>query len=75
VARRAIAAAAGLGFGEFALRKIGAGIYASNRGSLRAFERAGFAVEAVLRAQRLLDGRPEDEIRMAKFAATEKTQP
>lgn len=45
---------------ELGLRKLTAGCYASNIGSQRAFEKAGFSVEGVRLAQCLIDGKPED---------------
>ena len=52
---------------DLGLRKLSAGCYASNVGSKRAFEKAGFAVEAVRRQHYLLDGRPEDAILLGKL--------
>lgn len=48
------------------LRKLTAGCYASNIGSSRAFEKAGFAIEGTRPQQFLLDGRPEDGILMGR---------
>lgn len=62
IATEAIALMTRIGFEELGLRKITAGCYRSNTGSQRAFERAGFAVEAVRRAHFLLEGRPEDAV-------------
>lgn len=45
---------------QLGLRKLTAGVYASNVGSRRAFEHAGFILEGTRRAHFLLDGRPED---------------
>jgi [ribosomal protein S5]-alanine N-acetyltransferase len=44
------------------LRKITAGCYASNIGSRRAFEKAGFSIEGIRKAQCLIDGIPEDVV-------------
>ncbi|MEO8680724.1 MAG: GNAT family N-acetyltransferase [Vicinamibacterales bacterium] len=52
---------------EFGLRKLTAGCYASNVGSAKAFQKAGFHVEGVRPRHFLLDGRPEDLILMAQF--------
>jgi RimJ/RimL family protein N-acetyltransferase len=52
---------------ELGLRKLSAGCYASNRGSARAFEKAGFHVEAVRRDHLSLDGRFEDHILLSLF--------
>lgn len=45
---------------QLQLRKVTAGCYAVNIGSLRAFEKAGFRSEAVRREQCLLQGEPAD---------------
>jgi [ribosomal protein S5]-alanine N-acetyltransferase len=50
------------------VRKVTAGAYISNMASGRAFNRAGFRLEAYRQAQYLLDGKPEDEALMCKFA-------
>ncbi len=54
---------------ELGLRKLTAGCYASNVGSSRAFEKAGFHVEGRRAGHFLLDGRPEDLVLMARFIA------
>ena len=51
------------------LRKLTAGCYASNVGSRKAFDKAGFAIEGVQRHQCLLDGKPEDLILMGRYLA------
>lgn len=51
---------------ELDLRRVTAGCYGSNRGSARAFEKAGFVIEAVRPGHYLLNGRPEDLILMAR---------
>jgi ribosomal-protein-alanine N-acetyltransferase len=51
------------------LRKLTAGCYASNMGSRKAFDKAGFAVEGVQKNQCLLDGKPEDLILMGRHLA------
>lgn len=45
---------------QLGLRKLTAGVYISNVGSRKAFERVGFIVEGTRRAHFLLDGQPED---------------
>lgn len=52
---------------ELGVRKITAGLYASNEASLKAFLRNDFIVECKLTAQVLLKGEPEDIIRLAYF--------
>jgi RimJ/RimL family protein N-acetyltransferase len=51
---------------ELKLRKLTAGCYASNLGSTRAFEKAGFHVEGTRRGHFLLDGKPEDFTLLAR---------
>lgn len=48
------------------LRRLTAGCYASNMGSQRAFEKAGFLVEGIRPAQLILDGKPEDLVLMGR---------
>jgi RimJ/RimL family protein N-acetyltransferase len=49
-------------FDTLSLRKVTAGAYATNAGSIRAFEKAGFTREGRLRGQYLVGGRPVDHI-------------
>ena len=55
-------------FGPLGLKKVTAGCYSENRGSVRAFEKAGFVVEAVRARHFLLDGRPQDAVLIARWA-------
>jgi RimJ/RimL family protein N-acetyltransferase len=57
---------AGIARDQLGLRKLTAGCYASNVGSTRAFEKAGFHVEGTRAAHFLLDGKPEDFTLLAK---------
>ena len=50
------------------LHKLSAGIYGPNVASLRAFERAGFRVEAVLHGHASHNGNYIDVIQLARFA-------
>lgn len=52
------------------VRKITAGLYASNTASLGAFLKNGFHVESVFKSQALLDGVPEDVYRLAYFTSS-----
>lgn len=49
------------------LRKLTAGCYAANRGSQKAFEKAGFSVEGIRPRHYILDGQDEDLVLLAKF--------
>lgn len=62
----AIAVLADIARDELGLRKLTAGCYASNLGSSKAFEKAGFAVEGNRPGHFILDGRPEDLVLMAR---------
>jgi [ribosomal protein S5]-alanine N-acetyltransferase len=68
VASEAIAAVADWAFSELGLAKLTAGSYARNAGSVRAFERSGFAIEGVQRGQvRLDDGSRDDVILLGRL--------
>ncbi len=67
LATEAIALLAEIARHELGLRKLTAGCYASNVGSARAFEKAGFVIEGSRRAHFLLDGQPEDLTLLARF--------
>lgn len=64
IASAAITMLAEIAREELRLRKITAGCYASNVGSMKAFLRAGFEIEGERKAQYLLDGEPEAAILM-----------
>lgn len=49
------------------LRKLTAGTLAGNAGMIRLMERSGMALEAVRKAQELVDGQPMDILYYAKF--------
>jgi [ribosomal protein S5]-alanine N-acetyltransferase len=66
IATEAISMAAAISAAELGLRRLTAGCYRSNAGSQRAFERAGFTVEAVRPGHFLLDGQPEDLVLMGR---------
>lgn len=67
VATEAIRLATAASFKAHDLYKIFAGFYADNVASIRAFEKAGYVIEATLRGNRCLDGRMVDEVLMACF--------
>ncbi len=67
IATESIRALAQISDRQLALRKLTAGCYASNVGSMRAFERAGFEIEGTRRDHFVLDGRGEDLILMARW--------
>jgi RimJ/RimL family protein N-acetyltransferase len=62
VATEAIRALSGWAMTELGLEKLNAGAYASNRGSVRAFEKAGFRVEGRQRAEVALDDGTRDDV-------------
>lgn len=49
------------------IRKLTAGTLACNFGMIRLMERSGMSLEAVRKAQELVEGRPEDILYYAKF--------
>ncbi len=57
---------------ELNVRKVTAGVYASNVASLKAFQKNGFVVEARLTMEVLLDEAPEDVYRLAYFCEISK---
>jgi RimJ/RimL family protein N-acetyltransferase len=63
----AIRLACGLAFGPLGLRKLHASMYADNIGSLRAYTRAGWNVEARLRNHGMVDGKTQDIILISYF--------
>lgn len=67
VATSAIVQACAIARDCLQLRKLTAGCYASNVGSSRAFEKAGFTIEGTRPQQFLLDGRPEDGVLMGRL--------
>jgi len=67
IATEAIGLMANIACEELGLRKLTAGCYASNVGSVRAFCKAGFAVEGCRKAHFMLDGRTEDLLLLARF--------
>lgn len=67
IATAAIRAMSDIARRELGLRKVTAGCYASNAGSQRAFEKAGYVVEGVRPQQFLLEGKPEDLVIMGQI--------
>lgn len=67
VAPAAIEALCDIARCELSLRKLTAGCYASNGGSARAFQKAGFSVEGRRPAHFLLDGQPEDLVLLGRL--------
>lgn len=66
-ATEAIAAVSQWGFSERRLRRIEAGCYDVNLGSLRAFLKAGYSVEGFRRKSCVFEGRPIGAFLMAKL--------
>lgn len=54
-------------FVDLRIRKLTAGVYAVNLGSLKCFERAGWRLDAIQRDQLLFDGVAVDRVVMAAF--------
>ena len=68
VATVAIVLASRYGFIELCLHKLTAGIYEGNIGSYRAFEKAGYHLEATLKEHVLIEGTYCGVFKMARFA-------
>ena len=68
----AIGALAAYAFEQRGLRKLYAYVHAHNAASRRAFERAGFALEATLEREALRDGHETDVHRLRRFAVEER---
>jgi [ribosomal protein S5]-alanine N-acetyltransferase len=66
-AAEAIGAVSDHSFAHLGVRKLTAGCYRSNVGSRRAFERAGYHVEAVKRSQYFCEGEFQDGLLLARF--------
>lgn len=62
IATEAIQAVCLYAFAQLRVRKLSAGMYAPNRGSTRAFEKAGWRHEGIRRAHYLLDDTPCDVV-------------
>lgn len=67
IGSEAISAISRIAKNQLSLRKLTAGCYASNIGSVKAFAKAGFEIEAERRDHFILDGRPEGLILMSKW--------
>jgi [ribosomal protein S5]-alanine N-acetyltransferase len=67
IASDAITATCEIARDQLSLRKLTAGCYASNLGSVKAFQRAGFQVEGTRRDHFILQGKLEDLVLMAKW--------
>ncbi len=66
-ATQAIRLATDFAFDDLGLRKVFAACYAPNEGSKRAFEKAGFAVEGVLRQHYEVDGKYVDGLLLGRL--------
>lgn len=66
-ATEAIREAIRMGFDELGVRKFSAGIYSSNIGSIKAYTRAGFIIEALLHAQQIRNGTVQDRVCIGAF--------
>lgn len=67
VAPKAISLANELAFKEHDLRRLHGGMHAQNTPSIKAYTRAGWVVEGVLRGYYLVDGKAEDRVCVACF--------
>ena len=67
-ATEAIEGVGQIAFNILTLRRVEAGVYASNKGSIKAFLNADFRREGILKGQWILDGQPEDHIILGRLA-------
>ncbi len=65
---------AGYAFATLGLRKLTAGFYATNTGSIRAFEKAGFTAEGVMKAQYISDGKVIDGVLLGRGCPPASTE-
>lgn len=72
VATEAIRLGSRIAFRTLGLQKLHASMYADNIGSLRAYTRAGWHVEARLKQHSLFDGQPQDTILIGQFNPGER---
>lgn len=75
VARQAISLLSDHAFNELGVVKLSAGCYGPNVGSIKAFEAAGFHVEAVRRGHHIHEGKPVDGVYLARFASNHGPRP
>ena len=68
-ATESITAITSWAFSTLHLHKLTAGVYAPNSGSLKAFLKAGYHLEATLHSEAVLDGSRIDILRLAKFSS------
>jgi [ribosomal protein S5]-alanine N-acetyltransferase len=68
IATEAVRLLTGWAFAELGLRKVTAGAYSTNVGSVKAFERAGFHIEAIRARHYVSDEGTVDAVLLARFA-------
>lgn len=73
IGSEAIALATDYAFRSLGLEKLTAGIYAGNEASCRAFEKAGYRCDAVLRRHAVFEGRRIDVMQWVRFAEDANT--
>jgi RimJ/RimL family protein N-acetyltransferase len=67
-ATEAIEGLSDFSFGSISLRRLYAGAYASNKGSIKAFLKAGFQQEGILKGHWIVNGEPEDGVLLGKLS-------
>jgi ribosomal-protein-alanine N-acetyltransferase len=70
-ASEAIAILSEFAFAQLGLHRLSAGMYAENEGSARAFEKAGYVREGLLRSHWSCDGKRQDGICLGKINPSE----
>jgi RimJ/RimL family protein N-acetyltransferase len=67
-ATEAISCLCRIAFDTIGIRRLTAGAYASNKGSIKAFLKAGFRQEGVLNGHWMLNGKSEDGVLLGKMS-------
>ena len=62
IATKAISKAVEIAFDKYDIRRLQTGMYASNIGSIKAYTRAGWSIEATFRGFYLVNGKSEDRV-------------
>ncbi|MCB2076179.1 MAG: GNAT family N-acetyltransferase [Novosphingobium sp.] len=67
LATEAIRAGIEIAFKDYGIRKLSGGIAEGNEGSVKAYTRAGWVIEARMKGHHLIDGEPRDRIVVSCF--------
>lgn len=67
VGTEAISLISDYAFQKLKLHKLWAGCYSDNKGAIKAFQKAGFEIEGILKKQYLFEGRWVDDVLLSRF--------